>query len=79
MMVALNIMDGNKYRITLRVVATNESSVMDSKMLEIGTESKQPLYYKNLIICNYNYNSFLATTKMDSSGTVIITLVLLAL
>ena len=70
-MVVLNLMDGNKYRITLCVVATNESSVMDSKMLEIGAESKQPLNYK--IIYDYNYNSFLATTKMDSSWTVIFT------
>ena len=63
-------MDGNKYRITLHVEVTNESSVMESKMVEIGEEkSKQPLNYKIIYNCIFS----LASTTMDASGTVIIT------
>ena len=35
--IVLNLEDGNRYRITISVMATNEADVSDTKMTEIDT------------------------------------------
>ena len=49
-MIVLNLVHGNKYRITLQVVATTEANVMTTKMMEFGTEESKHLLTSMYII-----------------------------